>query len=101
VAGSISPYWGLEGQFGWLKNTFKPAGGTESSNSGTVFGAGAFMGAEWWAFDGVSFNAEYNLSFTSGSTKSEAAGVSTDGPSTTTVGISSWAVGLNVYMGGQ
>ena len=101
VAGSISPYWGLEGQFGWLKNTFKPAGGTESSNSGTLFGAGVFMGGEWYAWDGISFNAEYNLSFTSSSTKSEAAGVSTDGPSNTSIGISSWAVGMNIYIGGQ
>jgi hypothetical protein len=101
VAGSISPYWGLEGQFGWQKLTAKPAGGTESSASGTVFGAGAFMGAEWYAFDGISFNAEYNLGFTSTTTKSEAASVSTDGPSTTSIGISTWAVGLNIYMGGQ
>ncbi len=101
VAGSISPYWGIEGQFGWLKNSFKPAGGgTETSNSGTVFGAGVFMGGEWYAWDGISFNAEYNLGFTSTSTKSEAGGVSTDGPSTTAIGISSWAVGLNIYMGG-
>ena len=101
VAGSISPYWGLEAEFGWIKNTFKPAGGTESSNSGTLFGAGAVMGAEWYPWDGISFNAEYNLSFTSSSTKSEAGGVSTDGPSNTSIGISSWAVGLNVYVGGS
>jgi hypothetical protein len=101
VAGSVSPYWGLEGQFGWVKGTNKPAGGTESSASGTMFGADVFMGAEWWAFDGVSFNAEYNLGFSSTTTKSEANGVSTDGPSTTSIGISSWAVGLNVYLGGQ
>ena len=101
VAGSISPYWGVEGEFGWLKNTSKPAGGTESSNSGTLFGAGLFMGGEWYAWDGISFNAEYNLGFTSQTTKSEAAGVSTDGPSNTSIGISSWAVGLNVYIGGQ
>lgn len=101
VAGSISPYWGIEGQFGWIKSSFKPAGGTESSNSGTMFGAGVFMGGEWYAWDGISFNAEYNLSFMSTSTKSEAAGTSTDGPSTTSIGISSWAVGLNIYMGGQ
>ncbi len=102
VAGSISPYWGVEGQFGWIKNDFKPiAPNPEVSNSGTLFGAGVFMGGEWYAWDGISFNAEYNLSFTSASTKSEAAGVSTDGPSTTSFGISSWAVGMNIYIGGQ
>jgi opacity protein-like surface antigen len=101
VAGAISPYWGIEGSFGWVKNSFKPAGGgAESSNSGTVFGAGVLLGAEWWAWDGISFNAEYNLGFTSTSTKSEAGGTSTDGPSMTAIGIDWWTVGLNVYLGG-
>jgi hypothetical protein len=101
VAGSISPYWGIEGMFGWQKNSFKPAGGgAETSNSGTLFGAGVFMGGEWYAWDGISFNAEYNLGFTSTTSKTEAGGTSVDGPSTTSIGISSWAVGLNVYWGG-
>jgi len=101
VANSISPYWGFEAMFGYAKNTFKPAGGTESNTSGQVFGAGVFAGAEWFPWDAISFNAEYGLGFSSSSTKSESGGVSVDGPTYTNIGIMSWAVGLNVYMGNR
>jgi hypothetical protein len=102
VAGAISPYYGIEGMFGMGKNTQKLAGATtENSQTLTNFGAGIFMGGEWYAWDGISFNAEYGLSFSSTTSKFEGGGVSTDGPSTTGFGISSWAVGLNVYWGGQ
>ena len=99
AAGAVSPYWGLMANFGWAKNAYTPAGGTESNSSGTTFGAAALLGAEWYAWDGVSFNAEYQLGFNSSSTKSEAGGTSTDGPSYTNFGIQSWALGINLYLG--
>lgn len=99
-AGPVSPYWGLMGEFGMSKYTNTPiAPGVESSSSGTAFGLAGVLGAEWWAFDNVSFTAEYNVGVNAGSTKSESGGVSTDGPSYLNFGISSWAVGLNVGIG--
>ena len=99
AAGAVSPYWGLMADFGWAKNTHTPPTGSETSSSGTSFGAAAFMGAEWYAWDGVSFNAEYQLGFNTTSTKSNSGTGDVDGPSYTNFGINSWAVGINVYLG--
>ena len=99
AAGAVSPYWGIMANFGMVKNTQTPAGGTETSQSGTVFGADLMMGAEWYAWDGVSFNAEYQLGFSTTSTKANSGTGDVDGPSYTNFGIQSWAVGINVYLG--
>ena len=99
AVGPISPYWGVLAQFGWVKGENTPPGGTASSASGTYFGAGFMLGAQWWAFDGVAFNAEYNLRFRSTSSKTESGGVSTDGPTVTEIEIDTWAVGVNINVG--
>ncbi|MBI1804827.1 MAG: hypothetical protein HY033_13810 [Ignavibacteriae bacterium] len=99
AAGAVSPYWGLMADFGWAKNTHTPPTGSETSSSGTSFGAAALLGAEWYAFDGVSFNAEYQFGFSTTSTKTNPGTGDVDGPSYTTFGINSWAVGINVYLG--
>lgn len=100
AAGAVSPYWGFEGQFGWAKDTdTPPSPGVESSDSYTSFGLAGVLGAEWFPWDGVSFNAEYNLGFRSSTSKSESGGTSVDGPTVTEIGIGSWAVGINVFLG--
>ena len=99
-AATVSPYWGIEAQFGYLSSTHTPpAPANEDKVTGTQFGAAAFMGAEWYPWDGVSFMAEYQLGFATTSSKSESGGVSVDGPSVTSFGISSFAVGINLYLG--
>ncbi len=99
-AGAVSPYWGAQVLFGYAKETVTPpAGASESSGKATQLGAAAFLGAEWFPWDGISFNAEYQLGFTSTSTTVEAAGLSADGPTTMNFGINSFAVGLNIYLG--
>lgn len=100
ASGSVSPYWGIGAEFAWTKTTHTPQPtGNESSTSGTAFGAAGILGAEWWAWDNLSFNAEYQLAFTTASGKSDVGGTSVDGPSTTNVGISSFWMGINVYLG--
>jgi len=99
-AGAVSPYWGAMVQFGYAKKTDTPASGTETSGSGTTFGLGAVMGAEWFAWDGVSFNAEYQLTFnTNSQSVVNGAGTTIDKTSYTNFGISSFGVGINVYLG--
>ena len=104
AVGSVSPYWGVGAAFGWAKETNTPQPtGLETSSSGTVIGLAGILGAEWYAWDGISFNAEYQLGFSSNSQKSDqvvsGAVTSVDGTSYTNIGISSWAVGINVYLG--
>jgi hypothetical protein len=69
--------------------------GAEYKESNSIFGVAAFVGAEWFAWDNISFSAEYRFGFSSTTGKVEstvpAPGVSTstDSPSTTSFGISS------------
>jgi len=69
--------------------------GAKYKESGTIFGVAAFVGAEWFPWDNISFAGEYRIGFVSGSGKIEstvpAPGTSTsvDKPSSTVIGISS------------
>ena len=69
--------------------------GAKYKESGTVFGVAAFVGAEWFPWDNISFAGEYRIGFVSGTGKIEstvpAPGTSTsvDKPSSTVIGISS------------
>lgn len=97
---NVSPYWGLQATLGIASATdTPPSPGVETKSSGTFFGAALFMGAEWYPWDGVSFNGEYQVGFTTSSSKNEAAGVSTDGPSTTVISVYNLSVGVNIYLG--
>lgn len=66
---------------------------TKTEVTGSTFGAGVFMGAEWYPWNNVSLSAEYLLGFSSttgknkttiGSTTTE-----TDAPSSTVIGLGS------------
>jgi len=100
--GSVSGYWGIQGMFGMSSNETKstPTSGTGSSNKTTYtdFGVGAVIGAQWWAWSQVAFNAEYTLAFGTSSSKNEVSGgTSVDGPTITRFGIDSWSVGLALF----
>ncbi len=70
----------------------------ESSTSGSGFGVGAFLGAEFFPWTNISLGAEYQVNFFSLSTSAkDTKGVSTDGPKFTTLAITSAAVFLGIY----
>mgnify|MGYP003340977723 CR=1 FL=1 len=104
VAGSISPYWGVQASYinTKLTDTYR-ANGTKDELSVNTFGAGVMMGAEWFAWDGISFNAEYSFTYNSASGDfTPAGGTSQDLGTATSMGFNTSAqVGLNVYIGGN
>ncbi len=71
------------------------------TTSSTIFGAAAFVGVEWFAWDNISLAGEYRFGFSTSSGKSESkspnASVSQDAPSTTSFGIGS-ANGANLTL---
>jgi hypothetical protein len=99
--GAVSGYWGPTVMFGMSsdENKFTPTSGTGSSSKQTYtdFGFGFVMGAQWWAWSQVAFNAEYVLAYNTSSSKFESGGSSTDGPTETFIGIYSWSVGLALF----
>ena len=98
-SGPVTAYVGAMAAFGWTQTKYTPNGGTESKWTGTIFGASAIMGVEYFPWDMMSLGAEYQLGFSTNSTKSEGGGTSVDGPTYTNFGIDSWAVTLAVYFG--
>ena len=95
--GPVTAYVGGWAVIGIWSGSSTPAGGAESKASGTVFGAGGMLGAEFYPWDNISLGAEYQLGLTASSSKVEPAGAaSQDGPSITNVGINAFAVTLGV-----
>jgi hypothetical protein len=106
--GPVSAYWGpfVSYAMGSSNTTFTPSGGgtgSETDGSASQFGAGVVVGGQWWAFDAVSFAAEYYLGFTSTTgeltTSSGGTSTTTNAPDQTTFGIYSWAVSVNIHPG--
>lgn len=99
--GPVSAYWGPGAMFGMYSDEtkFTPTSGTGTSTkqTWTGFGVGIVMGGQWWAWDQVAFNAEYMLSYSSYSSEVESGGTTTDGPTVTEFGFSSWSVGLGLF----
>jgi opacity protein-like surface antigen len=95
----VTAYYGAMVNFAMLSETHTPPVGTETKDSGTQFGVAALLGAEFFPWDNVSFGAEYQLGFSTTSTKRESGGVSVDGPTFTDIGFSSVAVNLQFYFG--
>jgi hypothetical protein len=99
--GPVAAYWGPAVMFGSYseKDEFTPTAGTGTSTTSSIteFGAGIVMGAQWWAWDQVAFNAEYMLSYNSATSSIESGSTTTDGPSITSFGINQWSVGLGLF----
>lgn len=85
---NIAMYVGGQVMFG-TSSTTNTVGGTDAgSSSSTNIGVGAFAGAEWFPWNNVSLGLEYGLGFATNSSKTKnAAGVETDGPTTTSIGL--------------
>ena len=85
---NVAMYVGGQVMFG-TSSTSTTVGGTDAgSTSSTNIGVGAFAGAEWFPWNNVSLGLEYGLGFsTSSSSAKNAAGVESDGPTTTSIGL--------------
>jgi len=95
---SISPFWGLGGQFLTYSDTLKDnVTDDELTFSGTGFGAFGVCGFEWGFTDCMTLGGEYRLGFSSGSGEAELNGDSADLFSSTTTGFSATSVFLSVY----
>jgi|GEM_PF-777382 len=67
--------------------------GSSYKTSSSIFGAAAFVGVEWFAWENISFAGEYRFGFSSSSGKTESnstnASASQDAPSSTSFGLGS------------
>ena len=99
--GAVSGYWGPTATFGMFsdESKFTPTTGTGTSTkqSWTQFAFGVVLGAQWWAWDQVAFNAEYVVAYSSASSEVESGGTTVDGPTVTEFGIYEWSVGLGLF----
>lgn len=97
--GAVAGYWGPTAFFSQYSHEIKnsPASTSDYKDTWTGFGAGVVMGAQWWAWSQVAFNAEYVLAYESYTSKREQGSTSTDNPSDTGFGIYSWSVGLSLF----
>ncbi len=99
--GPVAGYWGPTALFGMssYESEYTPPTGAASTSKTTYtdFGFGVVVGAQWWAWQQVAFNAEYVLAYNTSSSKFESGGTSTDGPTNSGFGIYSWSVGLGLF----
>ncbi len=103
---SVSPYIGGLVGFTSLSTSKKPSVPTsqtanESTGSASVLSVGALCGFEWFVDDGISLGAEYNLGFSTSSSKTsipKIGGGTTDydGPTETTIGTGYFGLFFNV-----
>jgi len=98
----VSPYIGLNVNFGTLSGTneFTPEGeATETTDfSGNGFGVAAQFGFDWYFTEGLSLGGKYALGFRSlGEPEVTSEGETEKGPSSTSFGISTFSVLLNVH----
>jgi len=102
--GPVTGYWGPMVMWGMYTNeqVTTPVAGSDYKDTYTVFGGGLVFGAEWWAWDMISFNAEYQLTYKSWSgdsqTQTTTGTATTDNNGVTSFGFSDWAVGINVFL---
>jgi len=62
---SVTAYTGIEVGFVTGSTEYKPALGTSSKSSTTMFSIGVLLGVEWFAWEHVSLGAEYQLGYMS------------------------------------
>lgn len=98
---SVSPYVGINVNFGSVSSTFdQTSGGTTTTTelSGTGFGAGLNFGFDWYFTEGLSLGGRYTLGFQSLSKPEAKSGnVTVEGASQSSFGVGSASVMLNVH----
>ena len=100
---SVSPYIGLNLNYGLYSGSrdVTPTGeGTSTTDySGNGFGVAAQCGFDWYFTEGLSLGGKYSLGFQSlGKWEVKTSTGTTEGPSTTMFGISTFSVILNVHL---
>jgi outer membrane protein W len=99
---SVSPYVGVNINLGTLSETdeFTPEGGELETTeySGNGWGLAAQFGFDWYFTEGLSLGGKYALGFRSlGEWEVTSEGETEKGPSSTSFGISTFSVLLNVH----
>ncbi len=98
---SVSPYFGINLNFGTNSSTIDATeeGTTTSTDfSGSGFGAGLNFGFDWYFTEGLSLGGKYTLGFRSlGKPDQKTGNVTVEGPSSTSFGIGTASVILNVH----
>lgn len=98
---SVSPYVGINVNFGSYSSNLKETEEgttTETDFSGTGLGAGINFGFDWYFTEGLSLGGKYTLGFRSlGNPEAKSGNVTVEGPSSTSIGIGSASVILNVH----
>ncbi len=98
---SVSPYVGINVNFGSVSsNVTETEEGTttETDFSGTGLGAGINFGFDWFFTEGLSLGGKYTLGFRSlAKPEAKSGNVTVEGPSSTSIGIGSASVILNVH----
>jgi hypothetical protein len=96
-AGSITGYVG--GSISYARMSAGSGGeSSEYANATSSIGIGGLLGVEFFAWDRLSFGAEYQIGARFNSSSVTAAGRTIDGAGTTELGIATVAVRLGVYL---
>lgn len=99
---SVSPYVGLNINIGSYSSNLKETEGgttTEIDYSGSGFGAGINFGFDWFFTEGISLGGKYTLGFRSlGKPDQKTGNVTIEGPSSSSIGIGTASVILNVHI---
>lgn len=98
-SGPVTAYTGVVLSYGTYSKTSNatPSDTTEVSNTASTFGGGAMLGVEFTPWTNIGLGAEYQIGLTTTSVSKKERGKTTDGASTTDIGIGTFAVSLNVY----
>jgi hypothetical protein len=98
---SVSPYFGVNLNFGTYSSTFEQTVNTvtdKTEYSGTGFGAGINFGFDWYFTEGLSLGGKYTLGFQSfGKPEQKQGNVTVEGASSSTFGTGAASVILNVH----
>lgn len=98
---SVSPYVGVNLNFGTYSTTVEQIVNNvtdKTEYSGTGFGAGINFGFDWYFTEGLSLGGKYTLGFQSlGKPEQKQGNVTVEGTSSSTFGIGSASVILNVH----
>jgi outer membrane protein W len=98
----VSPYIGVNFNFGSYSTTSESTGGgttSKTETSGSGFGAGLNLGFDWYFTEGLSLGGRYVLGFSSlGKPEVKSGNTTVEGPSASFFGIGTASVILNVHL---
>jgi hypothetical protein len=96
-SGRVSGYLGGFLSFA-ITSSARGADQERYGSSASSVSIGGLLGVEFFAFDGLSLGAEYQLGARFSSSSSQTRGATSEGPSATDIGIGTLAVSLGVYL---